>query len=81
MLVGLLVFANPFLSDGPEPEYKPINEYPEWLEKLVDARPMILEDYIMRGMENVPDDELKQVFRTANKRRIKEANDAKRKGD
>lgn len=35
----------------------------------------------MRGLENVPEDKIEQVFRTANKRRIKEANAAKRKQD
>ena len=68
-------------TEGPEPEYKPISEYPEWLAKIVDDKPLILEDYIMRGMENVPEDKVEQVFRTANKRRIKEANAAKRKQD
>ena len=71
----------PKYSDGSEPEYKPISEYPEWLAKIVDDRPLILEDYIMKGMENVPDDKVDQVFRTANKRRIKEANASKRKQD
>jgi hypothetical protein len=39
----------------------------------------MLEDYVMGGLENVPQGEMKRVFRLANKRRIKEANDAKRK--
>ena len=33
----------------------------------------------MKGLENVPREEMRRVFRMANKRRIKAANDAKRK--
>lgn len=39
----------------------------------------MLEDYVMGGLENVPQDEMKRVFRLANKRKIKEANDSRRK--
>ena len=33
----------------------------------------------MKGLENVPTGEMKRVFRLANKRRIKAANDSRRK--
>ena len=44
----------PHIAEGPEPEYKPLSEYPEWLARIVDEKPLILEDYIMRGLENTP---------------------------
>ena len=65
-------------TDGADPEYQADDKYPPWLFKLLDERPM-LEDFIMKGLEKVPREEMKMVFRLANKRRIKEANDAKRK--
>jgi hypothetical protein len=61
-----------------EPEYKADSEYPPWLFSLLDEKPM-LEDYVMKGLEHVPNDEMKRVFRLANKRKIKEANDSRRK--
>jgi hypothetical protein len=39
----------------------------------------MLEDYVMKGLEHVPQGEMKRVFRLANKRKIKEGNDARRK--
>lgn len=39
----------------------------------------MLEDYVMKGLENVPHGEMKMVVRMINKRRIKEGNDARRK--
>ena len=61
-----------------EPVYKAEDQYPPWLFKLLDEKP-ILEDYVMKGLENVPTGEMKRVFRLANKRRIKEYNTAHRK--
>jgi len=65
-------------ADGGEPEYKADDQYPPWLFKLIDEKP-ILEDYVMKGLENVPTGDMKRVFRLANKRRIKEYNTAHRK--
>jgi hypothetical protein len=65
-------------ADGGEPEYKADDQYPPWLFKLIDEKP-ILEDYVMQGLENVPTGEMKRVFRIANKRRIKEYNTSIRK--
>ncbi len=50
------------LKEGPEPEYKPDSEYPAWVLKLADEKP-IIEDVVMKGLENVPRDMIKTVFR------------------
>lgn len=65
-------------ADGPEPEYKPDSEYPPWVFGLLDEKPL-LEDFIMRGMEKVPTDKMKTVFRMANKRRVKASNASMKK--
>ncbi len=65
-------------ADGAEPEYKAESEYPPWLFKLLEEKPL-LEDYIMKGLENVPEQDMKMVFRMANKRRVKANNDRMRK--
>ncbi len=61
------------LKEGPEPEIKPDSEYPPWVFTLTDERP-ILEDLVMKGLENVKPADMKRVFRLANKRRIKANN-------
>ena len=38
----------------------------------------MLEDFVMKGLENVPAKDMKAVFRMANKRRIKADNDKRR---
>jgi hypothetical protein len=65
-------------ADGPEPEYKDDKEYPEWIWKLLDEKPL-LEDFVMKGLENVPQDKRKTVFRMASKRKIKEGNASREK--
>ena len=60
-------------KDEPEPELKPDSEYPAWVFRLTEERP-ILEDLVMRGLEHVPAKDMKRVFRLANKKRIKESN-------
>jgi hypothetical protein len=65
-------------ADGAEPEYKDEKEYPEWLWKLLEDKPL-LEDYVMKGLENVPQGRMKSVFRMASKRKIKEGNAAREK--
>ncbi len=65
-------------ADGPEPEYKADSEYPPWLFKVLDEKPL-LEDYIMKGLENVPPAEMKMVQRMISKRGIKAGNNERRK--
>lgn len=65
-------------AEGPEPEYQSDSAYPPWLFKLLEEKP-ILEDYIMMGLDKVPQEEMKRVYRMANKRRVKAGNDERRK--
>lgn len=71
-------FSDVRAADGAEPEYKDDKEYPEWVFKLLEEKPL-LEDYVMKGLENVPRERMKSVFRMASKRKIKEANSAREK--
>lgn len=65
---------SPFaLAEGGEPEYKEDSAYPPWVFKLLEEKPL-LEDMVMKGIENVPTEQMQTVFRMANKRRIKERN-------
>ena len=64
-------------ADGSDPEYQADDKYPPWLFQLLDEKPM-LEDFVMKGLENVPPKDMKAVFRMANKRRIKAENDKRR---
>lgn len=73
---SVLMCAHP--ADGPEPEYQPDSAYPPWVFKLLEEKPL-LEDIVMKGMEKVPREQMKSVFRMANKRQIKEANTKRRK--
>jgi hypothetical protein len=66
------------IAEGGEPEYKPDDQYPEWLWTIAAEKPLV-EDYIMKGLENVPHKEMKMVIRMINKRRIKDGNDSRRK--
>jgi hypothetical protein len=61
------------LKEGPEPEYKADSEYPPWVFKLLEEKPSP-EEIVMRGLENVPDEHAKMVFKTANRKRIKARN-------
>lgn len=61
------------LKEGGEPEYKADAEYPPWVFKLLEEKPSP-EEIVMRGLENVPDEHAKMVFKTANKKRIKTRN-------
>jgi hypothetical protein len=65
-------------KDGADPEYKPDSEYPPWLFALLEEKPL-LEDYVMRGLEHVKGREMKTVARLANKKRILDGNNARRK--
>jgi hypothetical protein len=65
-------------AEGPEPEYKAESEYPPWVFSMIEEKPL-LEDFIMKGLEKVPNEKMKMVFRMANKRQIKEGNNARRK--
>jgi hypothetical protein len=46
--------------------------------KLLEDKPL-LEDVVMKGLENVPQASMKSVFRMSSKRKIKEANAAREK--
>jgi len=61
------------LKEGKEPEYRPDNEYPAWLFEITKEKPL-LEDLIMKGIENVPADKARAVLKEINKKRIKEHN-------
>ena len=61
------------LKEGGEPEYKADSEYPAWVFRLLDEKPL-LEDMLMKGLENVPADKAKLVLRGINKRKIKDRN-------
>ena len=66
------------LKTGPEPTYQPESAYPAWLFPLLDP-PKLLSEHVLGGLANVPPEDMKRVFRLANKKRIKDANDAARK--
>ena len=57
-------------ADGKEPEYGPESAYPPWLFELLADKP-ILEDHLLKGLENVPKQDMKTVVRMINKARIK----------
>ena len=61
------------LKEGADPELQPDAAYPDWVFRLTEDRPL-LEDLVMRGLEHVPEKDMKRVFRLANKQRIKLAN-------
>lgn len=65
-------------AEGNEPEYKADSEYPPWVFKLMEDKPL-LEDIIMKGVEKVPEEKMQMVFRMASKRQIKADNASRRK--
>lgn len=66
------------LKEGPEPEYQPDSAYPPWLARLLDEKPLV-EDVLMRGVENLTQPEMKLVIRATRKHRIKTSNAASEK--
>ena len=66
------------LKEGPEPEYQPDRAYPPWLARLLDEKPLV-EDVLMRGVENLTQPEMKLVIRATRKHRIKTSNAASEK--
>jgi len=66
------------LKEGADPVYQADDKYPSWIYTLLEDKP-ILEDYIMKGLENAPPEKMKMVFRMANKRKIKAKNSENRK--
>ena len=61
------------LKEGDEPVYKNDSEYPPWLWTLLEEKPL-LDDLLMKGVENLTQPELKRILRASSKRRIKLAN-------
>ena len=61
------------LKEGPEPEYQPDSAYPPWLARLLDEKPLV-EDVLMRGVENLTQPQMKLVIRATRKHRIKTRN-------
>lgn len=70
------------LKEGEEPVYKPDSEYPPWLWKIIEEPPLV-DDLLMRGVENLSLEELKRVTRVSSKKRIKASNavSEKQKGE
>ena len=66
------------MKEGDEPTYKPDAAYPPWLWGLLEEKPLI-DDLLMKGVENLSQPELKTVLRASSKRRIKSANAASEK--
>ena len=70
------------MKEGDEPVYRPDAEYPPWLWALLEEKPLI-DDLLMKGVENLTAPELKLILRATSKRRIKSKNTslAKTSGD
>lgn len=67
------------MKDGQDPEYKPDNEYPPWLFKLLEEKP-VAEEIMMKGLENMNRSDMRQVLRSVSKKRIKAKNATSAKG-
>jgi hypothetical protein len=67
------------LKEGSEPEYKADSEYPPWIFKLLEERP-VLDDLLLPGIEKMSPESMKRALRMVSKRRIKAANMARAKG-
>ena len=66
------------MKEGDEPVYQADAAYPPWLWALLEEKPLV-DDLLMKGIENLTQPELKSVLRASSKRRIKSANAASEK--
>jgi predicted Rossmann fold nucleotide-binding protein DprA/Smf involved in DNA uptake len=66
------------MKEGEEPVYKSDSEYPSWLWKITEEPPLV-DDLLMRGVENLSLEELKRVARVSSKKRIRSMNIASEK--
>jgi hypothetical protein len=66
------------MKEGEEPVYRKDEEYPPWLWALLEEKPL-LDDLLMKGVENLTQPELKRILRATSKRRIKTSNTSREK--
>lgn len=65
-------------KEGAHPELKDPKEYPEWLFSLLDVKPP-LGELERAGFDNLPLEEQRRYLTLANRRFVKQNNDAKAK--